>query len=748
MRDSQEIVRELGELLDKPDAGRRDRLMRAIVKESIPGKIRLLGNQVVAVGLAIDRWIVDGGCAGVVFTNKEEQPSVWQLNLGCKAGPDDLPIVATVDDGESRREVRFDAPGNQRLDIEPVPPGSERLFIISTDRTWCPGGHDQRQLGVNVDVTPTGTLESLLEAPDRAARERLTTEIAREAFADKIRLLGNQVVAAGLSLDHWTEDGAPAALVYTNYDDQEVAPELLFACHATPDLMPVTLFIEDGQRRREYTFEEAGGMPISLTPVGPHSQKLYVISADKTWSPGPGDPRQLGVSVNVSPSWTLGQLMRKPDAYIRVKLAEVIANEPVTGKVELLGGLIMAVGLTRDRWTEGDEPAALVVTNSLDTALVPELRVGCHAGPDELPLTATVDDGQEPLIITFDQPGEREVALTPVPRHSRRLFIISTDRTWTPGSSDPRQLGVSLTLEPSRALAALAERYDRAAWKTAAGAILAGQLPDTRVLEPEVAAVAGVYPDGWTVEQKPAGLALRGADEGGGGKVLELVLGCHAGPDDMPIKTTLLDGDRSVEVLFEEAGERTVVLDPLQPGADRLVIITSDRSWCPGGGDSRDLGVLVDRVHQSLVGTIGLVSREDDLAARAWVLEQIRSGETPDPINLLEGIADAAGLTGDQWTGPDHPAALALVNPGDGELVLDLKLECHAEVEALPICAAVVDGARRQDVRFKERGVRTVTLDPLSAGEQRLVLVTTDRTWSPGTEEDQRQLGVRVSVEE
>ena len=122
--------------------------------------------------------------------------------------------------------------GSQRVDLPPIPPDSERLLIISTDKTWSPGTHDQRRLGVNVDVTPTGTLEALLEKPDDKRRAKLRDEIFREAFAGKLRLLGNQIVAAGLSLDHWTQGGVPAALVFTNYDDREVAPELVFSCHA------------------------------------------------------------------------------------------------------------------------------------------------------------------------------------------------------------------------------------------------------------------------------------------------------------------------------------------------------------------------------------------------------------------------------------------------------------------------------------------------------------------------------------
>ena len=747
MRDSQEIVRELGELLDNPDPDRRKRILRAIIKESIPGKIRLLGNQVMAVGLGIDRWTMDGGSAGVVFVNKEKEPTVWQLNLGCTARAEDLPITARVDDGEQVHEICFERPGKRRFDITPVGPGEQRLFIVSTDKTWVPGGHDLRNLGVNVDVTPTGTLERLLEDPDKATRSRLCDELAREAFADKARLLGNQVVAAGLSPDHWTEDGAPAVLVYTNYDEQEVTPELVFACHAGPDVGPVKMVIEDGQRRREYTFEEPGSKAITLTPVAPHSKKLYIISADRTWSPGPGDPRQLGVSINVSPSWTLRQLMRKPDAYIRVKLAEVIANEVVPGKVELLDSMIIAVGITGDHWTEGDEPTALVVTNTLDEPMVPEVRLGCNGQTHELPLTVTVDDGQERTSVTFHAPGEQVMALTPVPRHSRRLFIFTTDRTWSPGGADDRDLGVSLAVEPSRVFSTLVEKYDPRAWGAVARAILDGQLPDSCELMPGQARAAGVLPDGWTRGRELAGVGLA-HDHEVGGVVYELNLGCHAKSDDLPLEVALHDGGRQVTLTFEQSGEQQVILDPVEPGEDRLVIVACDGSWSPGGGDERELGVLLERVEISLRGTLSALLKKDDIKGRAWCLERIHQGDTPGQLCLLSDRVEAVGLTGDGWTTEQWPAALAVTNGGDKDLVLDIKLECHAMPEALPITALLDDGRERREVRFKERGRRNVTLDPIPAGESQLLIITTDHTWTPGTETDQRQLGVRITVEE
>ena len=749
MYDVNDITRTLGELLESPDQARRAKLINAIARESLPGKLRLLGNQVIAVGLGIDRWTVDGVPAGVVFVNDDEQEMVWQLELGCQAGPEDLPLVVTVDDGVQRLEIEVTSPGSRRVDLPPVPSKAERLVIVSTDKTWSPGTHDRRRLGVNVDVTPTGTLEALLEKPDADKRAKLRDEIAREAFAGKMRLLGNGIVAAGLSLDHWTQDGVPVALVFTNYDDREVSPQLVFACHAGVDELPVNVIIEDGQRQREYLFEQPESRQITLSPVSPHTKRLYIVTADKTWSPGPGDPRRLGVGINISPAWTLRCLQQRPDAYIRVKLAEVIANEAFEDKQRLLDDFIVAVGLTGDHWTHGGEAAALVVTNTLDQAVVPGLTLGCNASPDELPITATVDDGQQAQQYTITEAGQLSVDLSPVPHHSRRLYIVTTDGSWSPGGGDERQLGVSLDVSPLGILKALSDEADAKVWGKLAAAIAdPAALPQHRVelLQGQVAAV-GLSPDGWTQGSDPAGVAISNASDHEA--VWELELSCHASQQELPITATVHDGQQRALVRFDQPGSQQVVLSPVPAGAEALYLISCDGTWSPGQGDDRRLGVNVAAPKISLPGTLrsllGQQHQQTRQQATDCILEQ---QDLPRRQVLEDPRVTASGLTGDQWTEGDTPAGVVLVNAdGERDLVLDLGLVCHAAPEDLPITAVVEDGHQAHEVRFHEAGSRLFTLAPVPAGEARLFIITTDRTWSPGTESDQRQLGVRVTVE-
>jgi len=743
MSEVKEVQEQLAILLDQPDSEARERLGRNIAKGAIPGKMRLLGNQILAVGLSIDRWTVDGQCAGLVLHNNDDRDMVWQLLLGCKAhSDDDLPLTAIVDDGQQREEITFTTAGSRRVDLPPVPPNGSRLVIINTDKTWTPGTHDQRQLGVSVDVTPTGTLETLLEKPDPDKRAKLTDEIARESFSGKIRLLGNQIVATGLSLDHWTEDGVPAGVIYTNYEDREVSPELLFTCHAPADDLPLTLHIEDGKRRRRYVFKQDGYRQITLPPVSPHSKRLYIIYTDKTWSPGSDDPRKLGVCIDISPEWTLRSLQQKPDAYIRVKLAEVIANESIAGKVELLSDFIIAVGLTGDHWTMDHAPAAVVVTNVHDQEVVPKLVLGCNAGPDVLPLTASIDDGQSVQELVYEQPGNKLLTLKPVPQHSRRLYIISTDKTWSPGGGDKRELGVSVDISPGGMLTAFQGRQDPKIWSKAARSVASREMPGRMNLnDPRVMAV-GLSPDQWTLDGEPAGVVISNLDDYM--MAWEMELGCHADPDTMPVTVTVEDGERVTKVLFSEAGSQLVTLSPVPADDSRLYIVASDKTWSPGSGDERKLGVLVQRAVPSVSGTLAILLEGPQPELREWVEETILEQDVPGKLALEH--ATAVGLTGDQWTGEKGPAGLVVKNESDEELELDLRLTCHAQPSSLPLVALVDDGEDKQELRFNEAGTRTIDLPVMSPNSQQLIIIGTDSTWSPGTPEDQRQLGVQVEV--
>ena len=98
--------------------------------------------------------------------------------------------------------------------------------------------------------------------------------------------------------------------------------------------------------------------------------------------------------------------------------------------------------LSPDGWTAGVRPAGLLVTNSGDDTLVQELRLSVDAKAGEYPIRVFVDDGGQLETLIFERPEEKYVELPPVRPRSERLFIVWTDKAWSPEGSDTRQLGV------------------------------------------------------------------------------------------------------------------------------------------------------------------------------------------------------------------------------------------------------------------------------------------------------------------
>jgi hypothetical protein len=128
----------------------------------------------------------------------------------------------------------------------------------------------------------------------------------------------------------------------------------------------------------------------------------------------------------------------------RVGLAQAILDDGLFEPYPLVAGRIVAVNLTADAWTHGTTPAAVAVRNLEDTPLAVALRIACVAPETDLPLRLFIDAGATRQDYSFDAPGFLEVALASVPPHSEGLFILWTDKAWTPGPHDPRQLGLKL----------------------------------------------------------------------------------------------------------------------------------------------------------------------------------------------------------------------------------------------------------------------------------------------------------------
>lgn len=115
----------------------------------------------------------------------------------------------------------------------------------------------------------------------------------------------------------------------------------------------------------------------------------------------------------------------------------------------LRGERLRAVGLSPDGWTDGVEPAGLILKNTTDGPLVEELLLTVRAPASYYPIRIYVDDGETVETVRFDKGRTRRIRLRSVPRGESRLVLVWSDKAWPPRKeSDPRQLGVRIRPAP------------------------------------------------------------------------------------------------------------------------------------------------------------------------------------------------------------------------------------------------------------------------------------------------------------
>lgn len=102
----------------------------------------------------------------------------------------------------------------------------------------------------------------------------------------------------------------------------------------------------------------------------------------------------------------------------------------------------------------------------------------------------------------------------------------------------------------------------------------------------------GLTSDFWTVDGKPAYLAVT-APKGRSGRD-QIWLSCYATGDALPLTATIYDGNREVRHTFREATRIKITLPEVSSGTCRLFVVRTDKTWVPEGGkDTRRLGVRI-----------------------------------------------------------------------------------------------------------------------------------------------------------
>ncbi len=139
-----------------------------------------------------------------------------------------------------------------------------------------------------------------------------------------------------------------------------------------------------------------------------------------------------------------------------------------------------------------------------------------------------------------------------------------------------------------------------------------------------------------------------------------------------------------------------------------------------------------------------------DPEARSDLLQAILDRfEGPDLRDLgLQALQGdrlrAVALSPDGWTYGVRPAGLIVRNPDERPWVQELRLSVGAALPEYPIRVFVDDGDQVETVRFDQHGSRKIQLRPVPERSSRLIIVWSDKAWSPRNKNAERRLGVRI----
>jgi len=173
-----------------------------------------------------------------------------------------------------------------------------RLFVHRfTSRRAVRRAQAQLAAGRAVGETITELMDRQTRKPNAYLRSRLTEALRSLDFSGK-QVDGN-VTVLGLSKDLWMVDGEPAYFLVDNErSDKPLVQELWLACWAKEPELPITVTVTDGIRNEErHTFYQAEQTRITVSvPAGQCG--VFVAKTDRTWTPGNGDARTLGVRIS------------------------------------------------------------------------------------------------------------------------------------------------------------------------------------------------------------------------------------------------------------------------------------------------------------------------------------------------------------------------------------------------------------------------------------------------------------------
>ena len=129
-----------------------------------------LGPDVTAFGLSPDGWTRGTRTAALVVRNGKRVAAQMSIALSCGAEPADLPMEVSILTINGALDVIFEKAGRQVVALPPMPPLSQELVLIFTDREWYSSTGRRRRLGIK--IKPLRLRRAALEdAPDDTASQ-------------------------------------------------------------------------------------------------------------------------------------------------------------------------------------------------------------------------------------------------------------------------------------------------------------------------------------------------------------------------------------------------------------------------------------------------------------------------------------------------------------------------------------------------------------------------------------------------
>jgi len=141
-------------------------------------------------------------------------------------------------------------------------------------------------------------LEDVFEHPAPEPRSFLEQFLRTGHIPGRRVLAAGRIITVGLTLDSWTVDGRPGYLLIHGLPNKPLVQTVGLTCYADSKTLPLTVTIDSGVKKINYTFHRPEQTRISLPEIPPGGTSLFMIRTDKSWVPkGSGDTRSLGVRV-------------------------------------------------------------------------------------------------------------------------------------------------------------------------------------------------------------------------------------------------------------------------------------------------------------------------------------------------------------------------------------------------------------------------------------------------------------------